>query len=76
MTDADLSVSSLFDVRGKIALVSGGGSGIGYMIADGLAQNGAKVYIASRKEAQLRQVSFSHWIMCGHLTTGDRRRRR
>jgi NADP-dependent 3-hydroxy acid dehydrogenase YdfG len=27
------------------------------MIADGFAQNGAKVYIASRKEEQLKEVS-------------------
>ena len=47
-SDVDLSVSSLFDVRGKVALVSGGGSGIGYMIASALVQNGAKVYILRR----------------------------
>lgn len=44
---------------GKIALVTGGGSGIGEMIATALAQNGAKVYIASRKEEQLKEVRGS-----------------
>jgi len=43
--------------KGKIALVTGGGSGIGEMIATTLVQNGAKVYIASRKEKQLKEVS-------------------
>ncbi|KAG9073705.1 hypothetical protein FRC06_011193, partial [Ceratobasidium sp. 370] len=52
----DLSISSLFTVEGKIALVTGGGSGIGFMIASALVQNGAKVYIASRKEKQLQQA--------------------
>ncbi|GJJ11880.1 hypothetical protein Clacol_006118 [Clathrus columnatus] len=39
------------------AVVTGGGSGIGMMIASALVQNGAKVYIASRKESQLKEVT-------------------
>ncbi|KAI9013639.1 hypothetical protein DFJ74DRAFT_682765 [Hyaloraphidium curvatum] len=44
-----LAIPELFNVKGKIALVTGGGTGIGKMIAAALVSNGAKVYIASRK---------------------------
>lgn len=39
----------LFDVRGKVAVVTGGSRGIGLMIARGLLQAGAEVVITSRK---------------------------
>jgi short-subunit dehydrogenase involved in D-alanine esterification of teichoic acids len=34
------------------------GSGLGTMMATALVQNGARVIIASRKEKQLKEVSF------------------
>jgi NAD(P)-dependent dehydrogenase (short-subunit alcohol dehydrogenase family) len=39
----------LFDLSGKTAIVTGGTRGIGFMIARGLLQAGARVYISSRK---------------------------
>lgn len=53
-------ISNLFDVKGKVALVTGGGSGIGLMIVQALAVNGAKVYITGRTQEKLDRVVESH----------------
>ena len=49
------------------AVITGGGSGIGSMIAAAYVQNGAKVYIASRKEKQLKEVSRNVLFFSGDI---------
>ena len=46
--ESALRIDSLFSLRGKAALVTGGSGGLGLMMAEGLLRNGVKVFIASR----------------------------
>jgi NAD(P)-dependent dehydrogenase (short-subunit alcohol dehydrogenase family) len=52
-----VDTAKLFDVSGKTALVTGGSGGIGYMIATGLADAGCKVFICSRKPAEIEAAA-------------------
>jgi FlaA1/EpsC-like NDP-sugar epimerase len=56
----DLTMEQVFNVKDKVALVTGGGSGIGLMITQTLAVNGAKVYIVGRTEEKLEKVVEVH----------------
>jgi NAD(P)-dependent dehydrogenase (short-subunit alcohol dehydrogenase family) len=52
-------VDDLFDVRGQVALVTGGASGLGYAFAEILVQAGANVVIADWDEVALRKAVTS-----------------
>ncbi|TXT06400.1 uncharacterized protein COLE_05731 [Cutaneotrichosporon oleaginosum] len=47
-TDA-LDISKLYDVSGRVAVVTGGGTGLGLVTATALAENGVRVYITGRR---------------------------
>lgn len=53
----DLRISALFDFTWHVVLVTGGATGLGEMAAQAFVQNGAHVFIASRKESELSATS-------------------
>ncbi|KAI0143669.1 short-chain dehydrogenase [Xylariaceae sp. FL1272] len=56
-----MDASSLFRVDGIVAVISGGGTGIGFMMAKALAGSGAKkVYILGRRQAVLKEAASAH----------------
>ena len=50
-------MKNLFDVNGKVAVVTGGSRGIGAMIAKGFVENGVKTYITARKQEELNATA-------------------
>ncbi|RMA82607.1 SDR family oxidoreductase [Umboniibacter marinipuniceus] len=50
-------MNNFFSVAGKVAVVTGGSRGIGEMIATGLLQSGAKVYITARRAEELNATA-------------------
>jgi len=52
-------IKSKFDLSGKVAIVTGSSKGIGLSIAQGLAENGAKVVISSRKQEAVDAIASS-----------------
>ncbi|RQP23711.1 SDR family oxidoreductase [Piscinibacter terrae] len=50
-------VQQLFDLSGKVALVTGGSRGLGLQIAEALGEAGAKIMLTSRKAGDLEEAA-------------------
>ncbi len=50
------TIKELFDLTGKTALVTGGSRGLGLQIAEALGEQGAKIVLSSRKQADLDEA--------------------
>jgi NAD(P)-dependent dehydrogenase (short-subunit alcohol dehydrogenase family) len=51
-----LSVRELFDLRGKVAVVTGGSRGIGLQMAEALGEMGARVALTARRQEELDEA--------------------
>jgi NAD(P)-dependent dehydrogenase (short-subunit alcohol dehydrogenase family) len=58
-----MSVRELFELKGKVALITGGSRGLGLQMAQGLGEMGARIAISARKSAELEEAKSQ---LAGH----------
>lgn len=51
-----MGVRELFELKGKVALITGGSRGLGLQVAGGLGEMGARIAISARKTAELAEA--------------------
>lgn len=51
-----MSLKSLMDLNGRCALITGGSRGLGLQIAEALGEQGARLMLSARKQAELEQA--------------------
>ncbi len=64
-----MSLRQLFDLSGRVALVTGGSRGLGLQIAEGLGEMGARVALSARKADEL-DAAVAHLAAQGIEATG------
>lgn len=64
---SELGVTSLFNTKGWVAVVTGGGTGLGLVTARSLAANGVKVYITGRRVEKLKDAELTDSVSGGSI---------
>ena len=52
-----MNVKQLFDLTGRVAIVTGGSIGLGRQMAEGLAEMGANLVLCARKKERCEQAA-------------------
>jgi gluconate 5-dehydrogenase len=55
--DSTVNVKQLFDLSGRVAIITGGSIGLGRQMAEGMAEMGADVVLCARKQERCHQAA-------------------
>ena len=55
--DSTVNVKQLFDLSGRVAIITGGSIGLGRQMAEGMAEMGANVVLCARKQERCQQAA-------------------
>lgn len=68
---ASLDLTSEWDNNTKVVVITGGGTGIGRMLAEGFVENGAQVIIIGRRgdvlDKTVREINEEYGGKAGHV---------
>lgn len=70
MSDERVTSSTLFDLAGKVAVVTGGSRGLGRAVSLAFAHHGADVVVASRKEEACQKLASEITAATGRAALG------
>ena len=62
-----MNVKKLFDLTGRVAIVSGGSMGLGRQMAEGLAEMGANLVLCARKKERCEEATESLRLSLIHI---------
>ena len=59
-----MNARQLFDLTGRVAIITGGSIGLGRQMAEGLAEMGANVALCARKKERCQEVAdqLAGWV--------------
>src|SRR5262249_26063163 len=55
--ESTTSVKQLFDLRGRVAIITGGSIGLGRQMAEALAESGANLVLCARKKERCEEAA-------------------
>jgi NAD(P)-dependent dehydrogenase (short-subunit alcohol dehydrogenase family) len=64
---ATLRAENLFNLDGVVAVITGGSSGIGAMLASTLLANGARVYVVGLDQKQVDEFAKSYNVLAAEM---------
>ena len=65
-----MTAADLFDLTGKVAVITGGAGGIGVVYAEALAEAGASVVVADLNLEAADDAAAERWSRQGHAAIG------
>ena len=52
-----MNIKELFDLSGRVAIITGGGTGLGRQMAEGFAEMGASLVLSARKQERCQEAA-------------------